>query len=194
MQFDKIEDNNNIDSSENVLTIKEMKKDVKKKKNIKLTEEEKKRRSENFKKNALPARKNNLDEKKLVEDYKNTLNALLNNSSEIDENNDEYEEDEENYKYNKKNKQKNNYSNDSKDINLNFMLEVMKQQKNEFDDKIKNLTQLQEKSNNRLERLYQIKKTKIKAMGNEPLKIINEKDKKMPDTLQNAILNKILNQ
>lgn len=192
MEFTKLENNENIDTSENIQTIKEIKKDVKKKKNIKLTEEEKKRRSENFKKNALPARKNNLDEKKLIDDYKNTLNALLNNSS--DDENDENDEEEENYKYNKKNKQKNNYINDSKEPNFNFLLEVMKQQKNEFDDRIKNLTQLQEKSNNRLERLYQIKKTKIKAMGNEPLKLVNEREKKMPDTLQNAIMNKILNQ
>ena len=96
-----------------------------------------------------------------------------------------------NEKKNKKEKEKEYNNND-----YNFILNVMNQQKNEFDKKLEMLMNMQEKNNNRVEKLYQIKKTKFKNKESQPIKILNEKpqEKKITDSIQSAIMNKILNQ
>lgn len=169
--------------TETVQTIKEIKSQKKGKRKMNLWEEEKKRRSENFKNNALKARKQMCSEKKQINDYKNKMNALFFSSDW------EPEADEEEIKQTLKQTKNKNKNYDNEEI-----LKYLESQKYDINDKIQNLFALQEKWNNRIERLYQLKKQKIKHWRNEPIIITNDKPQKMENSMQDAILSKILNQ
>lgn len=189
-----------MSDSENIQTIKEVKKYNKGKKKMNLTEDERKRRSENMKKNALGERKKIIDDKKQLDEYKKNLGLLLGSS-------DSEADDEELYKQvakqSKKSHKTKNYesSSDEEITNPNYQLneyakliKTMEAQNKDFNDQLKNIYAIQEKSNNRIERLYQAKKQKFKQMKSEPIIINNDKNTKLKENVQDAIMNKILNQ
>lgn len=182
------------ETEDNILTIKEVKKNNKKGTKMNLSESERNRRSENFKK-ALSQRKKNIEEKKSMNNYKDTLKNLLLSSSE-EENNENIQEESEEEEQPKKTQKtkKNNNSSINENINVNQNNELINQLRNEFSEQLKCLLSNQEKVNNRVEKLYTMKKSKMGYGKKEPIIIQNEKQQpKIKESLQDAMLSKILN-
>lgn len=175
------------ETEDNILTIKEVKKNNKKGIKMNISEAERNRRSENFKK-ALLQRKKNIEEKKSMNNYKDTLkNLLLSSSEEEEENIKNIQEESEEEQPNKTQKTK-------KNINVNQNNELISQLRNEFSEQLKCLLSNQEKVNNRVEKLYTMKKSKMGYGKKEPIIIQNEKQQpKIKESLQDAMLSKILN-
>lgn len=190
-----------MSDSENIQTIKEVKRTTKEKKKMNLTEEEKKRRSENFKKNALNVRKNNISEKKNVEQYKKTLATLLNSSTESEDEEQIYKEItkqskqpiKKNYDLSSDEEQKNHQFTGYNKKEIKQLQELINNHKNDFNDKIQNLFKMQEVANNRIEKMYQMKKNKQRGLKSEPIVINNDKPNKIKESLQDAMLSQILN-
>lgn len=187
------------ETEDNILTIKEVKKNNKKGTKMNLSEAERNRRSENFKK-ALSQRKKNIEEKKSMNNYKDTLKNLLLSSSEEDEDEEENikniqeESEEEEQPKKTQKKKKNNNSSINENINVNQNNDLINQLRNEFNEHLKCLLSNQEKVNNRVEKLYTMKKSKMGYGKKEPIIIQNEKQQpKIKESLQDAMLSKILN-
>ena len=176
------------ETEDNILTIKEVKKNNKKGTKMNISEAERNRRSENFKK-ALSQRKKNIEEKKSMNNYKDTLKNLLLSSSEEEE-----EENIKNIQEESEEEQPNKIQKTKKNINVNQNNELINKLRNEFSEQLKCLLSNQEKVNNRVEKLYTMKKSKMGYGKKEPIIIQNEKQQpKIKESLQDAMLSKILN-
>ena len=152
-------------------TILEIKKDKKK---YNLWTEERERRRKNFIDNALWEKKKKFENKKEFNNIKNILKFSS------DEEEEEEEEEQQQIKPIKKNKIKYESNN-----NNNELMEYINK-------KFENIILSNDKINNRVEKLYQIKKNKLLNNNNKPV-IINQTTSNEKDKLQAAMLWQILN-